>query len=153
VCSIHVHLAADRRVQVGERVTRGQLIGRIGADRSEENGRYPVHLHFGIHRGPYIQVPPALVRELCAAAASEVGLRFGDVVLRGELELRRVGESSVLITAKADGSDALPSLLVGSTAPVDPPPDIMGWCEGYGDRETLSEWIRPSTFLREHSRE
>lgn len=153
VCSFHVHLAADRRVQVGERVTRGQLIGRIGADRSEENGRYPVHLHFGIHRGPYIQVTPALVRELCAAAASKAGLRFGDVVLRGELEFRRVGEASVLITAKADGSDALLSLLVGSTAPVDPPPDIMGWCEGYGDRETLSEWIRPSTFLREHSRE
>ena len=50
VCSFYVHLAADRRVQVGERVVRGQVLGRIGADRSEENGRYPAHLH--INLGP-----------------------------------------------------------------------------------------------------
>src|SRR6185369_14610385 len=34
VCSFYVHLGADRRVAAGERVTRGQVIGRIGADES-----------------------------------------------------------------------------------------------------------------------
>lgn len=148
LCSFYVHLAADRRVTVGDRVARGDPVGRIGADRSEENGRYPGHLHFGLHRGPYVQIPPSLVRELTAAAASKDGLRFGPTVLRGELELERVGETSVLVTSKLDGSNAVLSLEVGSTAPVDPPPDIMGWCKGYGDRETVSEWLRPSTFLR-----
>lgn len=70
VCSFYVHLAADRRVAVGERVTRAQVIGRIGADRSEENGRYPAHLHFGIHRGPYVQITPAFERSLMRAATS-----------------------------------------------------------------------------------
>jgi hypothetical protein len=23
----------------------------------------------------------------------------------------------------------------------------MCWCEGYGDEETVKEWLRPSTFL------
>ena len=40
------------------------------------------------------------------------------------------------------------SLLVGSSAPKDPPPDIMGSCQGSGDRETLAEWLEPSGFLR-----
>ncbi|MCP3918390.1 MAG: M23 family metallopeptidase [bacterium] len=148
VCSFYVHLAADRRVQVGDRVARGQVIGRIGVDKSDENGRYPAHLHFGLHRGPYVQVPPSLVRELSAAARSTTGLRFGDQVLRGELDFRMSGETSVLITAKESGESMLFSLLVGSTAPKDPPPDIMAWCEGYGPQETLAEWLAPSKFLR-----
>jgi murein DD-endopeptidase MepM/ murein hydrolase activator NlpD len=148
LCSFYVHLAADRRVAVGERVARGQAIGRIGADESDENGRYPAHLHFGLHKGPYVQIPPSLVRDLAEAARSKDGLRFGAQVLRGELELRLSGESSVLITAKESGESVLFSLLAGSTAPVDPPPDIMTWCAGYGARETLDEWIEPSSFLR-----
>jgi len=148
VCSFYVHLAADRRVQTGERVTRGQPIGRIGADKSEENGRYPAHLHFGIHKGPYVQVPPALERELRQAAASKTGLVLGPFTLRGELVLERQGESDLLIRAAEGGPTAVLSLLVGSTAPKDPPPDIMGWCEGYGPRATLSEWLAPAKFLR-----
>ncbi len=148
LCSFYVHLAADRRVVVGERVECGQVIGRIGADRSEENGRYPTHLHFGIHRGPYVQITPSLVRELNAAASSEDGLRFGDTVLRGTLELTRHGESNVLVRAVEGGETALLSLLVGSTAPTDPPPDIMGWCQGYGDERMVAEWLSPSAFLK-----
>lgn len=147
ICSFHVHLAADRRVQVGDRVTRGQVIGRIGADRSEENGRYPAHLHFGIHRGPYLQIPPAFERGLRAEAASKDGLRAGPLVLRGEIEIQRQGETDVSIKSKdASGSFVL-SLLVGSTAPKDPPPDIMCWCEGYGPEATLAEWFAPAKFL------
>jgi hypothetical protein len=41
VCSLSAHLAADRCVETGDRVQRGQVIGHIGKDRSEENGRYP----------------------------------------------------------------------------------------------------------------
>jgi len=58
VCSLYVHLAADRRVATGDVVRRGQVLGRIGKDRSEENGLYPAHLHFGLHREPYLQIPP-----------------------------------------------------------------------------------------------
>lgn len=152
-CSLYVHLAADRLVAVGDRVTAGQPIGHIGADRSDENGRYPAHLHFGLHRGPYVQVHPSLARELRAAAGSEQGLRFGDTVLRGELELRLSGETSVLVTAVATGESALLSLLAGSTAPVDPPADIMGWCRGYGDEQAVAEWLRPSALLRDLRRE
>jgi murein DD-endopeptidase MepM/ murein hydrolase activator NlpD len=151
LCSFYVHLAADRRAALGERVVRGQVIGRIGADRSEENGRYPAHLHFGLHRGAYLQIPPAFERELRRAAASEQGLRVGPTVLRGELELRRVNETSVLVKGVAGGGNVLLSLLVGSTALEDPPPDIMSWCEGYGPQETLAEWIEPSTFLAAHA--
>ncbi len=148
ICSVYVHLAADRRVAVGERVLRGQVIGRIGKSRSEENGRYPAHLHFGLHRGPYVQISPSLVRSLHEASRSEAGLRFGDAILRGDLEVKLSGKTSVLITEIEGGESALLSLLVGSTAPKDPPPDIMGWCNGYGDEKTLEEWIEPSTFLR-----
>jgi len=148
MCSFYVHLAADRRVQVGDEVQRGQPIGRIGKDKSEENGRYPAHLHFGLHEGPYVQIPPSLVRELEEAARSKEGLRFGPAVLRGELDIRMAGETGVLITAKESGESAVLSLLVGSTAPKDAPPDIMGWCEGYGEKATLEEWIEPSRFLK-----
>lgn len=149
LCSVYVHLASDRRVKAGERVRRGSVIGRIGADKSEENGRYPAHLHFGLHRGPYIQVPPSLERELRAAARSKQGLVFGPAVLRGELVLERRGESDLLITARESGEKALLSLLTGSTAPKDKPPDIATWCQGYGDEPTVEEWLRPSRFLRE----
>lgn len=149
MCSIYVHLASNRRVAVGDRVTLGQEIGRIGADKSEENGRYPAHLHFGIHRGPYVQIAPGFKRGLETEAASKDGLRAGDIVLRGALEIRRLGESSVLVKSKDSGASIVLSLLVGSTAPKDPPPDIMSWCQGYGDKATVDEWFKPSTFVRE----
>ncbi|MCB9881972.1 MAG: M23 family metallopeptidase [Planctomycetes bacterium] len=151
ICSFYMHLASDRRVQVGDSVTRGQVIGRIGADRSEENGRYPVHLHFGIHRGPYVQLTTTCVRELQEAANSKDGLRFGPDVYRGELELTLQG-TSVLVRSKDVRRPAVLSLLVGSTAPRDPSPDIMNWCQGYGAKATVEEWLRPSTFLRTGSK-
>jgi hypothetical protein len=53
----------------------------------------------------------------------------------------------VLVRSKADGRRFLLSLLVGSTAPKDKPADIMGWCQGYGDKPTVDEWLRPSRWL------
>jgi murein DD-endopeptidase MepM/ murein hydrolase activator NlpD len=147
ICSFYVHLASDRRVSVGDKVKVGQVIGRIGKGESEENGRYPAHLHFGIHRGPYIQLPPSFEREIRDAAASKDGFRTGQAVLHGEVTLRVVNETSVLVKETAGKSDVLVSLLVGSTAPKDPPPDIMCWCQGYGDEKTVAEWIKPSAFL------
>ncbi|MBL8899264.1 MAG: M23 family metallopeptidase [Planctomycetes bacterium] len=150
VCSFYVHLGADRRVAVGDRVRCGERVGTIGADRSEENGRYPAHLHFGLHRGPYVQIPPTLTRELRAAARSASGLRFGEHVLRGELQLTRERATGLCVRALDGGAPVVLSLLVGSTAPLDPPPDIMGWCEGYGrDPAVVREWLRPSEFLRQ----
>lgn len=148
ICSVYVHLGAERLVEVGDAVARGQKIGHIGKDRSDENGRYPEHLHFGIHRGAYVQVAPALERELRRAAASKDGLNVGPFVFRGDIELSRVGDTDLLVTSVATKEKFVLSLLVGSTAPKDPPPDIMGWCEGYGSRDKLDEWLAPSKFLR-----
>ena len=72
-------------------------------------------------------------------------------MLRGELELRRSGESDVLISSKSGPEKALLSLLVRSTAPKDPPADIMNWCEGYGQKQTLADWLEPSKFLSRHA--
>ncbi|MBL8859791.1 MAG: M23 family metallopeptidase [Planctomycetes bacterium] len=151
VCSFYVHLAADRRVKTGDRVERGQIIGRIGADKSAENGRYPAHLHFGIHRGPYFQISPAFERDVRRAAASKDGLRAGPDVLRGELKFRLNGESSVLVTSVESGTSILLSLLVGSTAPENAPADIMNWCQGYGPQDMLAEWLEPSAFIAAHA--
>jgi murein DD-endopeptidase MepM/ murein hydrolase activator NlpD len=153
ICSFYVHLAADRRVAVGDKVKVGQTIGRIGKGESEENGRYPAHLHFGIHRGPYVQIPPSFEREVRAAAQSKEGYVVGPYVLRGEVTFRLVNEDSVLIKASVGEASALMSLLVGSTAPKDPPPDIMIWCKGYGDEKTVAEWIKPSEFLARFAKE
>jgi murein DD-endopeptidase MepM/ murein hydrolase activator NlpD len=147
VCSFHVHLAADRRVTKGDRVKQGQVIGRIGKDESEENGRYPAHLHFGLHRGTYFQVPPSFERSIRSKARSARGFQAGATVLRGEVTFKRTSETDVLVRATESGASVLMSLLVGSTAPKDPPADIMCWCQGYGDEETVTEWLRPSTFL------
>jgi murein DD-endopeptidase MepM/ murein hydrolase activator NlpD len=155
VCSVSVHLAADRRVAVGDAVKRGQAIGRIGKDRSEENGLYPAHLHFGLHRGPYLQISPSFRRQL-EEEARTTGIATGDgPPLKGEIELVPQSETSVLVRAKTDKSGArdprapsvLLSLLVGSTAPGRKPADIVSWCSGYGDRATVDEWLPPSTWI------
>lgn len=147
VCSFYVHLAADRKVAVGDQVVRGQVIGAIGANRSGENGLYPEHLHFGLHRGPYHQISPAFKRELEEAARGP-GLVFGPVEpLRGELEIKRISKTSVLIREQGGERSFVLSLLVGSTSPDRKPTDIMGWCQGYGDRRTVDEWLRPSTWI------
>jgi len=150
VCSFYVHLASDRKVKVRDVVRRGQAIGAIGADRSEENGRYPAHLHFGLHRGPYLQIPPAWKRGLVEEART-TGIRLGpDHVLKGEIVIERHGETDVLISTKDGKESMVLSLLVGSTSPGYKPKDIMGWCEGYGDRATVEEWLRPSVWIQGH---
>ena len=146
VCSFYVHLGADRRVGVGDAVPKGQVLGCIGKDRSEENGLYPAHLHFGVHRGPYYQIPPSWRREV-ETMARTTGI-FGDgFPVRGEVDFVRQSQSSVLVRSKGDGATVLLSLLVGSTAPERPPADIMAWCSGYGDRQTVDEWLRPSQWI------
>ncbi len=147
VCSFYVHLAADRRVAVGDKVKLGQTIGRIGKADSEENGKYPAHLHFGLHKGAYIQIPPAFERELRTSARSKEGLQFSSTTFHGEITVKLQGKDAVIVTETSSGKDLVLSLLVGSTAPKDSPPDIMCWCEGYGAKETIDEWLRPSTWL------
>lgn len=149
VCSFYVHLAADRRVVVGETVARGQVIGTIGKDRSDENGRYAAHLHFGVHRGPYLQIPPSLRREF-GAQARTAGITIGDAVVRGDLEFTLFDRDSVFVRSKQDGAQFLWSLKVGGSAPGATCADIMGWCQGYGDQATVDEWVRPSTWIEQH---
>jgi len=149
LCSVYVHLAADRRVEVGDRIARGQLLGFVGADRSEENGRYPEHLHFGLHRGPYVQISPAWKRNL-VRRARDLGLPCGPdgQLVRGEIELKLLPKETVEVTFVDRDEKTWLSLLVGSTAPTDPPVDIAAWCQGYGDEKTVEEWIRPSQWIR-----
>ncbi|HEX5135719.1 MAG TPA: M23 family metallopeptidase [Planctomycetota bacterium] len=150
VCSFYVHLSSDRKVAAGDKVKRGQVIGAIGADRSEENGRYPAHLHFGLHKGPYVQIPPAWKRRLQEEART-TGIPLGpERVLRGEIAVERHGETDVLVTSKDGKEKMILSLLVGSTSPGYKPRDIMAWCEGYGDKGTVDEWLRPSAWIEAH---
>ena len=153
VCSVYVHLGADRRVQVGDTVTRGQPIGHIGRDRSEENGQYPAHLHFGIHQGPYFQVSPAWKRNL-VREAREAGLPTGadGTIVKGEVEITRIGEARVDIKFVDKQATCRLSLLVGSTSPGHEPADIIGWCQGYGTKDAVSEWLRPSEWINRRSR-
>jgi hypothetical protein len=144
-------------VKAGERVTRGQRIGSIGAHRSEENGKYPAHLHFGLHKGPYLQISPAWRRRTIEAAA-KTGLPVGDPehptvpkFVKGKVaSIELLADASAAVRFE-DGQVSLLSLEVGSTAPADgkhpPPPDIMNWCSGYGDEETVAEWLRPSEWI------
>lgn len=147
VCSFYVHLGKDRRVQTGDLVKRGQQLGVIGKDRSDENGLYPAHLHFGMHRGPYVQIPPSFRRELEASAKAGGIVAGTEPPIRGEIELVPVGDVAVRVRSKADGASIVLSLLVGSTSPGHVPADIMCWCQGYGDKETVGEWLRPSTWI------
>ena len=149
ICSVYVHLAADRLVEVGDQVARGELIGSIGKDQSKENGLYPAHLHFGLHLGPYIQISPSWKREL-ERDAREFGLPCGaeGKFVKGEITLTLGPNASVQVQFIGQEEQTLFSLLVGSTSPDYKPTDIMGWCQGYGDKQTVKEWVRPSTWIR-----
>ena len=54
VCTLYGHLSRSKglKVNVGDDVSKGQLIGYLG-DSSENGGSIP-HIHFGIRRGGYI---------------------------------------------------------------------------------------------------
>ncbi len=148
VCSVSVHLGADRRVAVGDAVAAGQVIGTIGKGRSEENGGYPAHLHFGLHKGPYLQISPAWTRHLEEEARAR-GLPAGEngALIRGEITVARASPTSALVRFPESGASLVLSLLTGSTAPGRKPADIAGWCHGYGDRLAVEEWLRPSTWI------
>ncbi|MBI4878276.1 MAG: peptidoglycan DD-metalloendopeptidase family protein [Planctomycetes bacterium] len=148
VCSVSVHLGGDRRVAVGDVVAAGQVIGRIGKDRSEENGGYPAHLHFGIHMGPYLQISPAWQRNL-EEEARDRGMPAGEkgALVRGEIAVARASPTNVLVRFKETGESLVLSLLTGSTALNREVADIAGWCHGYGDRLAVEEWLRPSTWI------
>ncbi|MCK6471431.1 MAG: peptidoglycan DD-metalloendopeptidase family protein [Planctomycetes bacterium] len=55
VCSLYAHLSPALQVRPGDFVECGQRIGAVGRGLTHENGGYPAHLHFGLHRGPYEQ--------------------------------------------------------------------------------------------------
>lgn len=135
---------------------RGQRIGSIGKDRSEENGRYPVHLHFGIHRGPYFQVTDTLRREI-EQDARTTGLPISGQpgepprFVRAKVETIELLDEATIAIHLEGGEQSIQSLEIGSTVPKDgvhaPPPDIMNWCVGYGEKSTVAEWVRPSEWI------
>ncbi|MFM2092794.1 MAG: Peptidase family [Planctomycetota bacterium] len=53
VCSLYGHLGLLLAVRSGDPVAAGQLLGTLGRAMSPENGGYGVHLHLGLHRGPF----------------------------------------------------------------------------------------------------
>ncbi|MEQ8767657.1 MAG: M23 family metallopeptidase [Planctomycetota bacterium] len=154
VCSVSIHLAADRRVRLGDRVHRGQLIGFLGEDRSEENGRYPAHLHFGIHQGPWVQISPAWSRSVRKDAETS-GLpveQQGTVTWKtGRVEsIEMLNRRAAIVRFEGSRDFSVLSLLTGSTSPEYRPDDIMGWCHGYGDADAVNEWLEPSAWLEAH---
>jgi murein DD-endopeptidase MepM/ murein hydrolase activator NlpD len=54
-CSLYAHLGPFVHVKPGDVVKKGQKIGTVGRSRTWENGGYWAHLHFGVHRGAYLQ--------------------------------------------------------------------------------------------------
>ena len=52
-CSLYGHLGPLIPVREGQVVKKGQKIGSLGRDLTEENGGYVTHLHFGLHEGAY----------------------------------------------------------------------------------------------------
>lgn len=58
-CSLYAHLAPSLSVATGQVVRKGQRIGSVGRSYTWENGGYLAHLHFGLHRGPYLQSRPS----------------------------------------------------------------------------------------------
>ncbi len=150
VCSVYMHLGADRKVKEGDKVGKGQAIGAIGMDKSDENGRYPAHLHFGVHKGPYLQLSPGWKRDKIEEAAA-IGLPVGNPpdirIEKGKIvDVKLAGKTTAEFTFES-GSVARIGLLMQSSSPDYKPADIMGWCRGYGDKETVEEWLRPSEWI------
>lgn len=52
-CSLYGHLGPLIPVREGQVVKKGQKIGSLGRDLTEENGGYITHLHFGLHEGAF----------------------------------------------------------------------------------------------------
>jgi hypothetical protein len=144
LCSFYAHLAHNRKVKVGDRVKRGQIIGFIGADRSEENGQYPAHLHFGLHKGPYLQIAPSYRREI-EKAIENGGIDF---VKKGSSVINMEQEGESIVVYLKDANPVVWSLLISSTKGDNKP--ISNWCQGYGNKDTLKEWLKPSEWIRNH---
>lgn len=56
-CSLYGHLSPSISVVQGQLVRKGERLGATGRSETWENGGYLAHLHFGIHRGAYLQTP------------------------------------------------------------------------------------------------
>ena len=87
--------------------------------------------------------------------ASRLGLLkltkpWRDLLAGGEITIKQISKSSVLVKAKKGGGEIVLSLLVGSTHPGRKPVDMMGWCNGYGDKQAVAEWLRPGVWLAGH---
>ncbi|MHC5040543.1 MAG: M23 family metallopeptidase [Planctomycetota bacterium] len=168
ICSVYIHLGKDRKVKRGDPVKRGERIGTIGKDRSEENGFYPAHLHFGIHKGPYVQIPPSWKEEVIKVAASQ-GLPIAPTfrvkgekpepppggwpmeIYKGEVETVTLWEKTrAKVTFKGTEKVSILPLLKGSSSPHYKSEEIMCWCNGYGNKTTLKEWLKPSDWIRRH---
>jgi hypothetical protein len=171
ICSVYFHLSDRRLVSTGDTVSAGEPIGYIGRGDSRENGGYPrAHLHFGIHKGPYFQLPKSYWRYIRKKAVNEgIPVRVPDDstqwvrisgmqgkwgIVRGELNgILHEGGPHVTVLF-ADGTPALCSMNMKLTGADTSPPGLMFWCRGYADeRETVSEWIRPSAWLEKHAAE
>jgi hypothetical protein len=79
-CTVYAHLGPFVAVVPGEQVVAGQKIGTIGRSYSWENGGYLAHLHFAVHKGPYLQPP----RPGSVVDTRYQGRRYRGVVLRSD---------------------------------------------------------------------
>jgi hypothetical protein len=109
-------------------------------------------MHFGLHKGPWFQISPARRRELIqrAEAGTLPAVVDGRLVpVKGKVaDIRLVGNTNVEVTFQDSPGIATLSILLGSTSPDYQPAPIVNWCSGYGDKEEVEDWLRPSTWLK-----
>ena len=103
-----------------------------------------MHLHFGLHRGPYLQITPSTRLRLLEA------LRKSDAnqAAAPEFTVRSDGVAEIRIAG--DKGPRCVSLLVQPSSPPEAdrkPALLMDWCVGYGDQAKLAEWLKPSEWL------
>jgi hypothetical protein len=151
VCSLYVHLGKDRKVKAGDNVRRGDLIGYIGEDKSEENGLYPQHLHFGLHKGSYIQIPPAWKKDTISEISDKGFPGRDGQPIKGQVdEIKMQGEDSVLITLKDQEKQFILSLMYTTSFEGTPKPaDLPVWVHGYGkEKYSVEDWLKPSDWIK-----
>ncbi|QDT56007.1 hypothetical protein Pan44_40560 [Caulifigura coniformis] len=111
--TLYGHLGDDRLVRAGDVVTAGQVIGTIGREAGNVNGRYKPHCHFAVHEGRWIEPGHRLMTLSVNGAESVVRLEEpGEKESRVSItptvpNIRLVNESGQAIEFRRDGESYL----------------------------------------------
>ncbi|HYG74597.1 MAG TPA: peptidoglycan DD-metalloendopeptidase family protein, partial [Planctomycetota bacterium] len=130
-CSLYAHLSPFVSVRPGDTIHTGQKLGSIGRSFTWENGGYISHLHFGIHEGPFWNVP---------RPGSMSDVRWQGVAYRGKVLEADTRETWIEVHT-----------LQGPYAVRKPTTWVCGYISKQAWEEGKHGWRDPQTFLREHA--